>query len=199
MRSQDFCEVYYKTSRTNQSIKELRAEVLKQAFCQSFGEEFSEDAVKREAFGKPYYDFKEKQKGHRYYNLTHTKDFVAVACASSEVGVDAEYPRRVVEAAVKRSCTEQEYQAIQKADSPQREFLKYWTLKESYVKMTGEGMKIPFSEVYFSIEKKENQYQITSNKQENFWLYEIEDGFLSVCIKHTGKIQEKDFVKIIRL
>lgn len=198
MTDQDFCEVYYKKRESTQSIKELRTEVLEQAFFQSFGVTFSEQALRRESFGKPYYDFGQTQETCGYFNLSHTKEFVAVACASCEVGVDMEFSRKVSEAAMRRSCTVQEYRTIMESNVPQREFLKYWTLKESYVKMTGEGMSVPFSEINFVIDKKEHGYEVRSNKRETFWIYEIEDGFLSVCLPHEKEIQ-KDFVKVIRL
>ena len=50
-----FCQIYYRKKKENQSMEELRKEVLQEAFRRSFGISYQEDLVEKQEKGKPYY------------------------------------------------------------------------------------------------------------------------------------------------
>lgn len=85
--------------------------------------------------GKPYF-----KSLPVHYNITHTNGLVCLAVHDTEVGIDAETLRPYYEKRTDRVCTAEEKAAIEASPDRDLEFIKYWTLKESYVKYTGDGL-----------------------------------------------------------
>ena len=91
--------------------------------------------------GKPYlsgYD-------NIFFNLSHSGDYVMCAVSELEVGCDIQKMDKADMKLAERFFTEREYHAI--ADLPTEEerrdmFYRYWTLKESFMKVTGLGMQL---------------------------------------------------------
>lgn len=81
-------------------------------------------------------------------SISHSFPFVAVAVNSGEVGVDIECPREVSRAVLRRSLSEEEISyvtedaTLREKLSPKeaKKFLRIWTMKEAYLKFTGEGL-----------------------------------------------------------
>ena len=91
--------------------------------------------------GKPYLC------GHDdiFFNLSHSGDYVMCAVSELEVGCDIQKMDKADMRLAERFFTEREYHAI--ADLPTEEerrdmFYRYWTLKESFMKVTGLGMQL---------------------------------------------------------
>lgn len=76
--------------------------------------------------------------GHRevFVSISHSGDFVAAAFAGTPVGIDLEVKREVNPNLLKRALTPAELEFV-KTDE---DFLKIWTAKEAYLKLTGEGL-----------------------------------------------------------
>lgn len=80
-----------------------------------------------------------------YFNVSHSSDMVLCAVSDRPVGCDIE---RVTDAPLEileRCFTENERRYItgtHNAAETNRRFFRLWTMKESYVKMTGEGMSL---------------------------------------------------------
>ncbi len=75
------------------------------------------------------------------FNISHCKQYVGVAInEKGEVGIDVECRRKYSHALVERVCSSDELASIQESNDPQLCFLKLWTRKEAYLKMTGEGI-----------------------------------------------------------
>ncbi|MCM1561844.1 MAG: 4'-phosphopantetheinyl transferase superfamily protein [Butyrivibrio sp.] len=147
--------------------KEISKKMLEQGFSQFFEEKFLWENVTREEHGKPLYAL------GRFFNISHCHDGVAVALARVPVGVDIEGSRRVKTSTVRKCMDEEEKAYIgdlagEWLDKEQeKRFFHLWTLKESYVKMTGEGIRMPLNQICFSL--KENRQAF---RRENF----IEEG-----------------------
>lgn len=95
-----------------------------------------------------------------YFNLTNTAGLIvcAVSTTCSLLGVDAEgFDRRRSFARLADayfSRTEREaLRALPVARRAER-FLRYWTLKESYVKARGLGMALPFDQFSFALDRE---------------------------------------------
>jgi 4'-phosphopantetheinyl transferase len=90
------------------------------------------------------------------FNLAHSGGLVACALARGiEVGVDVEDRARPVfdRQLVARYCAPDEQRRIDAAagDGWRDLFLKYWTLKEAYLKARGLGIAVPLAELCFTI------------------------------------------------
>lgn len=90
------------------------------------------------------------------FNLAHSAGLVLCALARGrEVGVDVEDLRRrpVDRDVVRRYCTPAEIADIQAhGDRWHDRFLRYWTLKEAYLKARGLGISMPLAEIGFTPE-----------------------------------------------
>lgn len=96
----------------------------------------SEDSLKYSENGKPLAD-------NLFFNVSHAGDYVVGVSSDREVGCDIE---KIVDAPLGVSdrffhLKEAEY--IRSAEDKNRAFFTLWTLKESYMKMTGRGMSLP--------------------------------------------------------
>lgn len=103
----------------------------------------------REVYGinePPTFEYSEHGKpsivGHPeiYFNLSHCRSVAACVVASSPVGVDVEDVREFKESLARYVLNDDEYAAVMSSSSPDKEFIRLWTMKESYLKLTGEGI-----------------------------------------------------------
>lgn len=90
------------------------------------------------------------------FNLAHSAGVVvcAVACGR-HVGVDVEHRKRppTDPRVVRRFCSDAEALDIERhgPDGWRDQFLRYWTLKEAYLKARGVGIGVPLADVSFSL------------------------------------------------
>ncbi|WP_407550953.1 4'-phosphopantetheinyl transferase superfamily protein [Streptomyces sp. Pv4-95] len=88
---------------------------------------------------------------HVDVSLTHTGEFVAVGVSRlGRIGVDAEPLSRALsfDVLLDRVCTPAERAVLQALDVPDRRaaMLRLWTLKESYTKALGQGLRLRFTD-----------------------------------------------------
>ena len=96
----------------------------------------SEDSLKYSENGKPLAD-------NLFFNISHAGDYVVGVSSDREVGCDIE---KIVDAPLEvadRFFHLKEAEYIKSAEDRNRAFFTLWTLKESYMKMTGRGMNLP--------------------------------------------------------
>lgn len=134
-----------KEGRNGKLQHQMGRETLKQALINECQIEFSEDMITYLENGKPV--FKELP---LFFNISHCPGMAVCALADAPVGADVETRRRIKESVVKKTCNEQERGYISKHDLTQS-FLELWTLKESCLKMTGQGIRLPLSDVSFQL------------------------------------------------
>ncbi len=90
-----------------------------------------------------------------YFNLTHTRGLVACALGRQEVGIDAECLSRQINPALAHryfAPFEQNYLNEIPESDVNREFLKIWTLKESYIKALGAGLSRGLDDFWFRLQ-----------------------------------------------
>ena len=73
------------------------------------------------------------------FNISHCKNAVLCGIGSKPLGVDVETIRPMRERVLRRVLTASEQQEILQSESPELCFLRFWTLKESFVKALGVG------------------------------------------------------------
>ena len=122
--------------------------------------------IKYQKKGKPYFkDYKELN-----FNITHSGKYVACAISDTPIGIDMEGNRKDVCSVARRffNKDESEWVCMAESESEQKErFLKIWTFKEAYSKMTGDGIALCLKQPYFQglknlnvIEKSFEEYRI---------------------------------------
>ena len=96
----------------------------------------SSDMLRIELNGKPTVD-------GICFNLSHSGNIVICAVSDREVGCDIERIREAPKA-TGRMFTPEEKKALEclEGEDYNREFFRLWTKKESYLKMTGEGLRV---------------------------------------------------------
>lgn len=76
-----------------------------------------------------------------HYNISHSGRYMLCAVAKVPVGLDIEFCReRSQEKLARKILNNEEYEIYLNASDRQKCFFRYWVLKESYLKWTGEGI-----------------------------------------------------------
>lgn len=75
-----------------------------------------------------------------YFNISHCPKGCVCAVSDKEIGVDIQDVRPFSWEVAKRVCCENELRLLQDNKDKARMFTRIWTMKESYGKMTGEGI-----------------------------------------------------------
>ena len=91
------------------------------------------------ASGKPFF----AGKNMPFFNLSHSGNFVGCALHDREIGLDIQKLTEPRESLIRRVCTQEELISLK---SPQ-DFCRIWAMKESAVKLTGEGITGNFREI----------------------------------------------------
>lgn len=128
-----------KTDKDSQS--ETGRELLREGLSKHYGLHFTKEELKEEVEtgknGKPYL----KHFPDIHFNISHSDDYAACAVGEISCGLDIQKIKSVhTKRLLLRTLSEKEYTCVKKAAEPEKEFCKYWTLKESYLKWTGEGI-----------------------------------------------------------
>jgi 4'-phosphopantetheinyl transferase len=88
------------------------------------------------------------------FNISHTRGWVACAIADVAVGVDVEAVDREAAGQVRSVFSRREVRLLdgQVGESMARTFTRLWTLKEAFIKATGEGMHRPLDSFWFELD-----------------------------------------------
>jgi 4'-phosphopantetheinyl transferase len=107
------------------------------------------------AFGKPALA-PECAEGGLQFNISHTHGFVACALArDDDIGVDTEASDRRTNFAIADRFFAPEEARVVQALPPGRQacvFFRFWTLKEAFIKATGEGLRRPLDSFSFTFD-----------------------------------------------
>ena len=75
-----------------------------------------------------------------HFNLSHCREAVACVVSTHPVGIDIEMVDSYDEALLPTTMNEKEQQMILESPHPESTFIRFWTMKESLLKLTGEGI-----------------------------------------------------------
>lgn len=121
----------------NDKVRSLAVTLLLDEILAEYGLNESEMSYSQNEHKKPYFD----NKSNLHFNLSHSKDYAAVAVSDNEVGIDIEQKRDVNLKIAKRFFTENECDYIKSTD----DFFRIWVLKESFIKAIGKGLACPLN------------------------------------------------------
>lgn len=129
-----------------------------------------------------------------YFNLSHSRAMVVCAISDLPVGCDVEKIQSGAEKVAERFFTENEKAYLDRFPDSERtgEFFRLWTMKESYVKMTGEGLRIDLDRFEIVIAEKTSVYRDGERCDCFIKEYEIPGYKLSVCAREREFAEETD-------
>jgi 4'-phosphopantetheinyl transferase len=123
----------------------LYSEILvRSLICEKVGIKNSEISFIRNKYGKPF--LQDYPKFH--YNVSHTRNAIAVAISDDPIGVDIEKIRKSEIGIAKKFFTENEFKYVTgNSKNIDERFYEIWTKKEAYIKYTGKGLSLLLSDV----------------------------------------------------
>ncbi|MCG6039133.1 4'-phosphopantetheinyl transferase superfamily protein [Acinetobacter baumannii] len=138
-----------------------------------------------------------------YFNLTHSADVIILAVTEEgEIGVDIEQVDREFEwMRVDSVLAPIEIEWIKKNEltdpfSVYQRFFQIWTLKESYIKCTGEGMSRHLKKLNFHVLPEHIQFLDSTNntqKTEQYYFesYIYDSNFIfSICLQQSHSLEK---------
>ena len=101
-----------------------------------------EGMIEKGIHGKPY--FREYPQIH--FNISHSGEYGACALSSVPCGLDIQEIRKIrSRRLLERVLSEEEMKIVQSHKNMEREFCRFWTRKESFLKLSGEGITRPMN------------------------------------------------------
>lgn len=144
------------------------------------------------SFGKPQL----RGRTGVHFNVAHCRRAAAVLVADCPVGVDVEAVRGRDAHVAARCFDAAERLRVEAAADPDREFFRYWTLKESYVKALGCGLSYPLRTICFDMS---SDGEPESNKPEAAFrlIEEFPALVIALCwLRHGGRSARPDLVEV---
>ena len=121
-----------------------------------------------------------------HFNLSHAGSWIVCAVSSFEIGCDIERIREKTPTGIARYFSEEEQRLLNAAphETARRElFFRLWTLRESYVKATGEGLSFPLAPVPFRL-REGTPVPTAEDSPYSFFEYGDFKGYAcSVCVR----------------
>lgn len=169
-------------------LHECAHDLLWQAVSEEYPELVCKLTMRREEHGKPYF-VEKSNTGIEYrsnicFNLSHSGEYVACILGKGTMGIDIERIRPYNDKVAKRVLHRKEYMMLEKSFHKDKDFIRFWTLKEAYGKYTGKGIGENLKDVVFSW----NDLGKVACSDENVALFQWfieEQYYLSVCVKRS--------------
>ncbi len=156
--------------------------LLEKAFRHT-GLVFSEKDIIKTKSGKPYI-----KNNPVYFSISHCDGLAVCVLSEDEIGVDCESVRRASGAVMKRCYGDSEANHILTSADSDKTFSRLWTLKESYVKMTGDGIASDLKTKCFDIENGRTLFESRAVFYHYNCQFDDNDYFISVCLRTDNKI-----------
>ena len=130
--------------------------------------------------GKPYI------KGDPvFFNISHSNERVICAISPYEVGCDVELIAECDPEKARRFFAPREYDyisSLKDAKKMRDEFFRLWTLKESFIKATGDGLSLPLKSFELELDQVSVKPLNHLGKTYFFKEYSLDDGYkYAVC------------------
>jgi len=112
-----------------------------------------------------------------FFNISHSGEKCVLAFGrNQEVGIDLEQLRQLsdLDELIEKNFNQKEQKYIN-ADASARSlrFFQFWTMKESYLKAIGEGMRLTPDQIEFRIEREKIKLHMTNGINDSeHWLFE---------------------------
>jgi 4'-phosphopantetheinyl transferase len=165
-------------------IRTLIGEILiRTIICEDLSISNRNITFKKNKYGKPYligyHNFQ--------FNISHSEDYVVCAIDNKPIGIDIEKIKPIEYKEIAQSFfSMSEFGYIVKEDlnNQVKKFYEMWTLKESYIKCTGQGLSIPLNSFSIVFNQYETIKVIIDNDytEHVFNRFDIASGYkMAVC------------------
>ena len=128
------------------------------------------------------------------FNISHSGEWVVCAVGDSDMGIDVEEIKAIDFRSVYQRFSEREVQFLDSIEDKALPFYRIWTLKESYVKYNGFGLRCPFESFAVIIDENEKTTLVKEGRCDNtirFVSSKLDDThWQAVCMETTEKISE---------
>lgn len=119
-----------------------------------------------------------------HFNLSHSGEFVVAAFDLAPVGVDIQVRRKIKDNTAKQFLHKKELAEVftdTRWEEREELLCRLWAIKESYIKLTGEGMRKPMKEIFVNRLKgliEDGNGETVAGYKEKIW-----NGtyYISVC------------------
>ncbi len=150
----------------------------------------SENSLSCSENGKPLAD-------GLFFNVSHSGNYVVGVVSDCEVGCDIEKVSRAPMKVAQHYFSPAESEYINSEPDKDRAFFTIWTLKESYMKMTGQGLSLALDS--FEILKTVNGFSLGKTPERQCFFRTLEfDGYIfSVSNETDFDIKQTDFYDIL--
>ena len=152
-------------------------ELLISAF-KHIGTDITEDDISTDAKGKPYID-----NSKVFFNISHCDGLAVCALSEHPVGVDCECVRKVSPAVMKKCFGSSEIDYVDNSNDKNEAFSRIWTLKESYVKMTGNGISSDITDKCYDLSEGKVLFDSGAEFLHYDCLFDGERYFISISEK----------------
>lgn len=134
-----------------------------------------------------------------HFNISHSGNWVVCAVDDNPVGIDVEMIKPIDLKVAKRFFSRNEYISLinQPEEMKLKFFYQIWTLKESYIKMKGKGLKIPLNS--FSVNMDQNDISVSvNNKIQPFSFYQsfIDSAAVYAVCTHNSNTNKGIYLNI---
>ena len=183
----------YKT-RADQ-MRSLAAGILLEQILEDHG--YSKEQVATEENGKLYLP----GVNNFYFSLSHSGEYAACVVSDVPVGVDIQQKRKTRANIAKRFFQWEEAKKIESRQGEEQTdlFFRYWTGKESYLKLTGQGIFGGMDNFFVDLEEKRIVDNYNHNQQIYLKEYKcLEDYYISVACysKNFAMFVKKIYYKL---
>lgn len=127
-----------------------------------------------------------------HFNLSHSGDKAMCIIGSRPCGCDIERKRDIDLKLSERFFAPSEDEYIRNSEEPENSFFRIWTLKESFIKATGEGFKRPLSSFEMAMGD-----EIRVKGMEEWFFHEVDiyEGYSMSCC--TMSAEEPHLIEIV--
>ncbi len=152
-------------------------------------EQWNNSKIQLEQSGKP----KLMQHPEFCYSLSHSGKWVICGVHSKELGTDIQEMRSWNMRMAKRFFATEEYERLLNAEEAEKSmlFYKMWTAKESYAKLTGEGIGKGISQ-YLTSEEFDKVRDTNLQEEADIRTYEmLQEYMICVCSRESNIFPDK--------
>jgi 4'-phosphopantetheinyl transferase len=180
------------------ALRSLSGEaLLRYALQKYYDVEYKKEIIEENEFGKPYLINKQIS-----FNISHSGNWSALVCFENDAGIDIEKLEEPPYEIMKKTFTQKEIEQIENKDQQvkERQFYKIWTLKESYIKMIGQGLSLPLDSFSIDITDKNKITVDDSNRQSTDVQLKLfspdAEHIAAVCLRNYDKKISPEFVNL---
>lgn len=134
-----------------------------------------------------------------FFNISHAGDYVVGVLSDCEVGCDIEKNDNAPLKIAEHYFYSSELDYIKTANDKNKAFFTLWTLKESYMKMTGRGMSLAL-DAFEVVPTADGFILGKSQKKRGFFRTMEFDGYIfSVCNEKEFELEQMEICDILDL